>query len=80
MSIWRSKERNVNHASHANALFGCVCFVTYDDQVIQMVFSFHFMQLHFLDVIKTNRKLHFSNGDLLLRCRKQQLNAQNIYK
>lgn len=80
MSIWRSKERNVNHASHANALFGCVCFVTYDDQVIQMVFSFHFMQLHFLDVIKTNRKLHFANGDLLLSCRKQQLNAQNIYK
>lgn len=45
MSIWRSKERNINLAFHANALLGCVCFMTYDDQVLQMVFSFHFMQL-----------------------------------
>lgn len=37
--------------------------MTYDDQVLQMVFSFHFMQLHFLDVIKTNRKPHFANGN-----------------
>lgn len=80
MSIWRSKGRKVKVAFHANALLGCACFVTYDDQAVQMAFSFHFMQLHFLDVKDRNRKLHFANGDLLGSCRKQQLNAQNIYK
>lgn len=50
MSIWRSKGRKVKVAFHANASLGCACFMTYD---VQMAFSFHFMQLHFLDVIKT---------------------------
>lgn len=52
MSIWRSTGRKVKVAFHANALLGCACFMTYDDQAVQMAFSFHFMQLHFLDVIK----------------------------
>lgn len=53
MSLWRSKGRKVKVTFHANALLGCACFMTYDDQAVQMAFSFHFRQLHFLDVIKT---------------------------
>lgn len=53
MSIWRSKRRKVKVAFHANALLGRACFITYDDEAVQMAFSFHFMQLHFQDVIKT---------------------------
>lgn len=47
MSIWRSKERNVNFAFQANALLGCICFMTYDDQVIQMFFFFSLYAITF---------------------------------
>lgn len=53
MSIRRSKGRKVKVAFHANVLLGCACFRIYDDQAVQMAFSFHLRQLHFLDVIKT---------------------------
>lgn len=53
MSIQRSKGKKAKVTFHASTLLGCACFKTYDDQAIQMAFPFHFIQLHFLDVIKT---------------------------
>lgn len=41
MSLWRSKGRKVKVTFHANALLGCACFMTYDDQAVQMAFSFY---------------------------------------
>lgn len=80
MSTWRNKGGKAKAAFHASAPLGFACFMTYDDQAVQMFFSFRFMQLCFLDVKDRNRKLHFANGDLLGNCRKQQSDAQNAPK
>lgn len=59
MSIWKSKKRNLNLAFHASALLGCVCFMTYDDQAIQMVFFFSLYAITFSRCHEDKQKTAF---------------------